>query len=43
MCAFLSVCASHTCRCSWKPEDNVRFPRTGVTKSCESLHVGVGK
>lgn len=43
MCACLPICASHTCRCSWKPEDNVRFPRTGFTKSCESLHVGVGK
>lgn len=36
------VCVPKTHRCSWRPEESVRFPGTGVAGSCEPSDLGAG-
>lgn len=42
MCACLSVCAWHVCRCPERSEGGVDPPELELTGGCESHYVGAG-
>lgn len=44
MCLCICVYVQHiVCRCLWRPEEGVRFPRSEVTSGCQLPDKGAGQ